>query len=103
MTEGWSVCDFCSQPQLWLTASVELETLKCWNLLFIITIGVAWLQRDTVLPQQRMIIMCHLHYQAAWIGHHPLQGQVVDLREGHRAELEEPSHILSQCSQSKAP
>lgn len=91
-----------SRPQPWLTATVGLETQKCWNLLFNNTIGVAWLQRDTVLPRQRMIIVCHLHCQAASIGHHPLQGQVVDLRDGHRAESEEPSYILSNCCQSKA-
>lgn len=76
---------------------------KCWILLFNITMGMVWLQRDTVLPQQRMIIVCHPYCQAAWVVLHPLQGQVVDLREGHRKVSEKPSHILSRCCQSKAP
>lgn len=46
------LCDFYRQAPPWLTATLELDTQKCWNLLFNVTIGEAWLQRDTVLPQQ---------------------------------------------------
>lgn len=55
---------------------------KFWILLFNITMVMAWLQRDTVLPQQRMIIVCHPYCQAAWIAHHPLQGKWWILERG---------------------
>lgn len=89
-------------PRLALSVFVCVK-MKYWNLHFTITMGMAWLQRDPILPQQRMIIVCHLHCQAACTGYHPLQGQAVDLRERHGAELAGAGHILSHCCQSKAP
>lgn len=63
--------------------------------------GVAWLQRDTALPQQRMIIVCHLHRQAAWIGYHPLQGKwwiLVRRARSHSVSLlSEQSSIWGEC------
>lgn len=51
---------------------------------------------------ERMIKECHLHCQAAWMGHRLLQGQVVDVRKEYMAESEGFSRILSHCSQSSA-
>lgn len=48
---------------------------------------------------ERMIKECHLHCQAAWMGHRLLREQVVDVRKEYMPESEEFSRILSHCSE----
>lgn len=96
MTAGLFVSFTHSQPEPWLTVTLWLETQKCWNVFLNITIGNAWLLRYTILPH-------HLHCQTAWIGHHALQGQVVNLREGHRAQSRRgQSHSVSLMSEQSS-
>lgn len=58
--------------------------------------GNAWLLWYTIQPH-------HLHCQAAWIGHHALQGQVVNLREGHSAQSRRgQSHSVSLLSEQSS-